>query len=939
MVKTATVLCPDCGTALRMETNVFGKWKSTTCPKCKKRILPETMHESTIYCKKCRRDVAVDLLASDCAVCPACHSVLSLPAQKASERKVTCPYCRMDMVIDGEHELVRIECSFCKRLFSVEDGVLANSTKDTEIAMRITNEGMSTDDVVWRYPYTAFSTKSTIELQPGTVALLVDGNECVGLVSHSGGTIDSYMENSERPGVVTGIVFIRKKLNRQLLCGVGTLQIQDDRFIVRHNSQIGTHCTLKVEIRDVVTFAQKVGFRNCTENDIGLRNPRSAENPAINSAFPQITIDVQRDLNTACDTILRKQGCGILGLRGCSVDIADEFARLAEGELLAEWGIHVSSCAIGGMHIDNSMLEPLNPSSAIVTQEITWGPLEATVYMNNELELRAVVAVSGTVQMKIDDEGRLQAHGDWGRWMLNPEEAKRDIARFVNQYISGVLPSVIQASINMANADIREIPRYNYGIMNRLRDHFASDQANSYLYSHGLAVNTLTANADVKSVSEALEKYYEVKLSNVTSNLDVEDKEIKKQKEVKISQIEMKGNAQIERDKIAFGDQVEQDRFDAELNKLNREKKLQDLKDENQHKRNMDELRRKEEAQKLSDENRMAGAVRDNDFNRFTDNTEREREEAAQRHEGLMNEMLLSIEQSKLSFQEKLDAYVRMKQVQDAISGADAQRATAQGSADMLLIAKQGELKISREAQELMEKAAQAEQARKESEKNAQLERDIKLRHETLAAELERLRLQEEIRQATQQSEEKMHAMQMEVEKLRIMVNCYEEQLKREAETSRANAAAAKARSDAEREYTQRQREQQQRHDKEMQKKYENQRMQQNEDRKHLEKMLGELTRLQGELNRGVKPRNGELDDATSRMNDLTRAVQDLLVKMNGGSPAGVRYDDARQTYGGKTPDLSQQPGVSIAGRCLSCGITLDPHAAICPGCGTRVPR
>lgn len=938
MAKKTAMLCPDCGTILSIEKGTLWGWKATTCPRCNRTVHPKEERISYVHCERCNRDVEVDLLGTDRIVCPGCHSSLTLPVQKAQERDVTCPHCRMDMKASDDPDNGKIQCPHCDKLFTVDEGIRAYAEKDTETVMRITNEGrMDPDKILWRHPASGFSARSTIELAPGTVALLIDGEQCVGIAQSSGETIMSIVAQNGGTGRATSVVFVRRQLRRKLLCGVGSLCVHDAQHQIKPDSKIGTFGKIYVRIDDVETFARKVGFQSCTETDIGLRDEGIDENPLINKAFPQVKIEMQRYLNAACSAVLQRNHCFILQLSHYKDDIETEFRRLAEEELKREWGMAVIGCELGGMRIENDHLVVCNPAVISATKRLNWGPITVNVHRKDNAEYRASIDLSGTVQMRVNDQLRLESSLDWAQWSIETEKACRDIVNHINENLNGLLTSMVQGKINVADADIRELPNYCFGIQNQIRERFAPDEANGYLYAHGLAIETLTVNIGEPRLNDALAQYYALQKNRATVGLQVENAQLEGRTKVELSRVQANTDVQIQLDVNDAQERLKQQQHEAQLRERQRKNELWEQESQITHNQNMAEMSRKEREQELFDRNRMESARRDSEYTKYTDAMEREREINAQRHEELMTEVMISIEKSKLSFQEKLDAYARMKQLQDTLNVAEVQRGESQGKTDAQRIAKLGELQVSKAAQDLIEEAAKAEQTREENKKNAQLERDMKLRREALEAELEKFRLQEEIRRAERESEERLNEARMEVEKLRITLSCYEAELKREADVAHAEAAAERARRDAEREYNRRKHEEQEKRNRENRERNERQRTQQDKDRKHLEKMLEELTRLQAEIAQGMKPQRNEPSDTLERMNELTRAVQEMLGKLNGSSNPGQGTNPHQHRAGGYVQDNNRQPGMRGVRRCICCNMPLEDNARFCPSCGMEV--
>ena len=131
-------------------------------------------------------------------------------------------------------------------------------------------------------------------------------------------------------------------------------------------------------------------------------------------------------------------------------------------------------------------------------------------------------------------------------------------------------------------------------------------------------------------------------------------------------------------------------------------------------------------------------------------------------HEAALQEVLVGIAQGKLSWQEKLDAYARAKELSDVLNTSDVRRARATAEVDINQMVSEGKINITRQTQQLM-----AEAAKLQLEKD-RAERELDQNTEQAAFELEKSKKEAEVSLDERRDQAEFdREMQREQEKLR----------------------------------------------------------------------------------------------------------------------------------------------------------------------------
>ena len=966
MARSVSIPCPDCGTVLEFTKGMWG-WQKAFCPKCTKHVEPKEVKNGTAYCETCSKEVAVDLFAETERRCPNCRGPLTTALKRKEMRTVVCASCGGSMQVAVDVNLNGLKCVHCGEYVGAGAKAPAVAQKEAE-AIRIRNAAMPDCYVLWRHQGSCFSANSLICPEPGTQALLVSGTRCIAVVSESGKRLGDVI-GSDKQMIDVSVIFVRIELKRVLLAGTGKLSIADRFNRIKSGVNVPTNCQLKLRIADVARFAGKVGYRECTEQDLGLHsrdaNITQEAEVRCNPEAPHIELDMERHLPLACRQTIRECGCEILSLQEYRTELSENFRKEAERELYDEWGLGVAAVTLNGLDITREKVEPIQELSIVnaIAQEIRWSVSDVKLHLENKPDHSAVISMQGTIQVCVCDFEKMSAHPDVQRWKrsMDLNEPIVKIRDHAENCIRGMLPSLLQGYINSSQLEIEELNLYIRGIIKNLTDKLSTDPVYPYLYNHGLQVDNLTVWIDQIAMSPLLERYYKSRIGKEALEIETVENDIEDTRDERNTDRAVRKTLRHLDAENVIAEAKEENERKARERAYSRNKQEEMYR----HAEAMRDIENRAELQEMEDTVRMNEDRRGRAFQEEETNFERKMELDSARHNQLLTDLMINIESSKLSFQEKLEAYGRVKQMQDALTGADIRRTEAGAQMDVKRILTSGELQLSAEAQRIMRDAEAAAQELAERKAQAEAVRQMEVRRHSFEMEMEKLRLQEAMRENERAAEERMFAKQKEIEELKLMLSCYERQMARETDAARAAAAAETARLEAQREQERRRYEQKQREQAERDKAQRQRDERAEKDRRHLEKMMTEMRRLQSEINETRRNAPPASSDAVDKMDRLMGSMQDMMdrlndsIQRNGGGYSDRREDDRRyasreddrredeRRYASREDDRRdndraarpavRQPGMRSEEKCPGCRSRIDPGEKYCPTCGFKL--
>ena len=167
----------------------------------------------------------------------------------------------------------------------------------------------------------------------------------------------------------------------------------------------------------------------------------------------------------------------------------------------------------------------------------------------------------------------------------------------------------------------------------------------------------------------------------------------------------------------------------------------------------------------------------------------------------MLGEIARKIDQSDLDWQQKLDAYARLKRNADADDAESREVSGARAEADADYIREHLKTTLSREESDFLEEQAQRAEAREERRRQQEYAREMENRREAVAWQMELLRMEHEQQDKAEAAQQRILDQQMEIDKLKLMLNHYERVAGLQAQTDQTDRVAADRRAAADQRY------------------------------------------------------------------------------------------------------------------------------------------
>ena len=869
MAKSITFLCPNCGNAKLTMSKGFMGWQSVKCYKCGHEIIPENMKHMIGFCPECQCTYTVNLLEHPEFECPKHH----IPLQ-------------------NKH------------------------SSDTN-ASSISNEKMGEDDILWEYPMSGkLNPKSTIDPGNGYIGFLVNGGDYIKVVDR-GRTISEFAEIKKwNPNAVT-VMFLRlwqkgsfickdvlpsiayggfrirrisqNDQNDNLLAGnpyLG-LPVNQDGYMGYQKNTRNNRLDVEVQITSIHIvnpdlFIRKVSFMPCKEKEFGLFSQTVTQDDAERKFF-----DKQQIMNClidACMDVLKTCPYGLLDLGSKKHEIENNFYVRVNNLLESNLGIHADNCKIMKFpKFSNEDLEELGGDDIYVTlsSPMEWKTEELIISMNGNPNRWAKVVVSGTVDLMVFQKDLFQNSIEYRRWIVNPKSLKNDIEIHTGNELRDILNVCLQTYMTN-DIILSQLGVYQKALNDELQDYLNRKMA--YFPKIGIQVSRVTTFIEVTDKSPELVAWEKAEsVQDITAS-----------------------NARI-------ADIASEERI-AEINRKTKEAIAAQLKEEEIVNVSHDIYRRQVETKQDDEAHDLA---KDIDMqNRITEyRYDAEIREAE--HQKEMQDLYNAIAMSKMSFQEKQDAYDQAKKIQDALDTAKIMDISAMASANIQQKIDMGKLSVEKETQELLHQAAVWQQQLSQN----QQEFDFKIWLETQKSILE-----DKITMANMSAEQEK--MKNETEKLRLMLDYMEK-----AAASAAAAEAAKAK--AEMEFNDRLRREKEASDKMNRDDDEKRRKEVTADaRQMIEQITNMLAQLQNVDNHQT------VDHTGKQIENLEKQIQTILALFTGLNMSGYGNNETKP----QTPStgyVTSGMGKSGYGISESSEYAWPPQPGLeqkyCPNCGKPI--
>jgi len=610
--------CPNCKTLLTFTRHFLGMWSKVQCPSCRSVIRPEDVRQTLIHCHSCNRDIAVDIFRSDVNTCPICCGKIGLPSP----------------------------------------------------AVLISNKDMPAGALLWTYPDEYPSSDSELSLQPGTAALIVNGDECV-LVQSKSGKLQFASD-----GTPFRIVFLRTRLACKLLWGMGAIELHDRHFRINDPKNLTcSHGYLDLEIEDPIRFARKLQYRPCTERQVGLEDPFGKEFSAPGADFPQIVIPHKRFMEQACRQVIERHDCLMSDLAEHPDEICEAFRVLSSDFLMREWGLKAVGCTV--MHypqITREVLEDRYGIFTMLTSAIDWHTEPFEIHLKDKPSYRSAVEVRGTMLLNIVDENLLMNCPEYRTWMLSADKnlPAQTISTFLGKQIHSLLIQAFQDKMNIYDRMIPEmIDTYLDHIARELTDFINGDI--EFIADRGLEVRELKLRFHVLHENDLMRKWIEMQnlrdMNTMQRTIDdiMREERIHEAEENIREQLRVyQARAKADEERAQADESYASARHLRRMNALIRESEIQQLDSNLVHDLDMRQVRQEAELHEIQDRSRTASVSRSLDTDHIIGDARRSEERADQSN----RETLFRSEHGIRAAQ---DAYAREKMIADARAQAQAE--------------------------------------------------------------------------------------------------------------------------------------------------------------------------------------------------------------------------------------------------------------------------
>ena len=488
---------------------------------------------------------------------------------------------------------------------------------------------------------------------------------------------------------------------------------------------------------------------------------------------------------------------------------------------------------------------------------LNWTAGPVSVHMKDNAALSAEVTLGGSVSLRLTDPERLLSRPAAKQWLDEgaPEgKVERYFTDMVNQLAMNALFDLLQPMIDETNADVRELTRY-YGYLRSSM----TDLLNQALFDWGLTVENFSMQQRKLEKSPALSKLtqltgfkseslIEKEMQAFTRGLELENAAADSDHRVQMRTVASQEHAAMTN--LDITDAQTDDRAadvaaDLAVKKLARDERVrryqQDIQDSDEDdadaRRQQKALRGLDNAAEIDarkrqigadarrsgfdetyadwqrqtrlEEEKLASQLRIQQVRQDADiQTERRRAEARREderenleHRRMLGEIARKIDQSDLDWQQKLDAYARLKRNADADDAESREVSGARAEADADYIREHLKTTLSREESDFLEEQAQRAEAREERRRQQEYAREMENRREAVAWQMELLRMEHEQQDKAEAAQQRILDQQMEIDKLKLMLNHYERVAGLQAQTDQTDRVAADRRAAADQRY------------------------------------------------------------------------------------------------------------------------------------------
>lgn len=477
---------------------------------------------------------------------------------------------------------------------------------------------------------------------------------------------------------------------------------------------------------------------------------------------------------------------------------------------------------------------------------LNWTAEPVSVHMKDNTALSAKVTLGGWISLRVTEPDRLLSRPVAQKWLkdgVDRGEVETHFTHMVEELVMNALFDLLQPMIDDTNADVRELTRYYEYLRASM-----TDRLNQALYDWGMAVESFSMQQRKMDESAALsmltrltgfksESMIEQEMKAFTRKLEMENATDDSDHRMRMRTLQSQEHAAMT--DLDIADAQTDDRaadMAAELTvkRLARDERVRRYQQEIQYSaeddadarrqqkalRDLDnaaalDARRREigaearrsgfdesyadwqrqnrlEEEKLTSRLRMQQIQQDADeqSRRRSAEARRADEQEEQEHRRMLGEIARKIDQSDLDWQQKLDAYARLKRNADADDAESHRMSSARAEAGADYIREHLKTVLSREESDFLEEQARRAEDREEHRRQQEYAREMETRREAVAWQMELLRMEHEQQDKAEAAQQRILDQQAEIDKLKLMLDHYEHMSDHQAGAERSGRDA-----------------------------------------------------------------------------------------------------------------------------------------------------
>lgn len=712
--KKTYIICPHCG-KITDAVRGMGIWWNKKCSQCSRKIRVWNMRRSIVTCQSCGNDVVFNALSAMPEYCPSCHNLLQNPVGRERYRSVQCPTCGTNVLVASTKGSVH--CALCDTTFDVEHELAKKDQRSSSSPVLIQCAANVTD-ILWKYPNNSFPHGTQLVVNEGTAAIILQ-NGALKTVASPGSyaledTVLSLEEKLQSDGswtYTTDIFFVQERPAVVYTWGTAnpyTLRDGDRSYTVR------AHGRLRLCVTDPMQLARNLNFTNLNVSGKRANSPSDMIGDLVND-------QVGMCFAAPLQEIIRMEGLRLRLLT--ATDVQEKFVAAIDRRLEV-FGLEVAENTFIIEHLDTvetQLSEKDKKIRLVMERPITWKTEPISIHMKGDLARGAQVVLGGSVTPQVSDIDVLEN----STLDLNG----LDRATRVSETLTGLYNQILQKMIDDTDVDLRELNQY-YSYLQST----TTDCLNFAFQRYGLSFSNITIRQESFTPSRMLQAYFDDE-ENRRRVMDETGKKRFNNQEQQKQLLDAENMRRFMQD-LRVRERTETGQFEVELLRIETETeeakqpydtRLKEILTENEERDAGLKIRRAEAANRV-----MLNDLR---IQQQQKAKEYEAELAEVAHAVDMKEMYHKIDAADLNWQEKLDAYWRLHQIQKFTDSMDEKRMEAEVDKAIGF----GRLELTREEEELQNHLKDLQAKRDENQKQADFTRDLEMLTAMWSAEFNEL--------------------------------------------------------------------------------------------------------------------------------------------------------------------------------------------------------